>query len=84
MGNIFAARVAASLLHSLELPELITESMEAYEKLALELAFDANRRSALKTKLDTNKATLPAFNASDYAKNLEQVYLQAMHHGKVN
>src|SRR5690606_12686749 len=29
-GNIFAARVAASLLHALEMYELVTDSLEAY------------------------------------------------------
>lgn len=84
MGKTFAARVAASLLQSLELPQLMTESLEAYEKLALELALDADRLAALKAKLAANKVALPAFDACDYARNLEQVYLQAMHHDTVN
>ena len=43
LGNGFAARVAGSLLHSIGLPELITETEEQYESLALELATNPER-----------------------------------------
>src|SRR5262249_7797004 len=42
-GRGFAARVAASLLNAVGLPELITTSAEAYEALALALATDAEK-----------------------------------------
>src|SRR5262249_19050016 len=38
MGKAFAGRVAASLLHAIGLPELVTSSMADYEALALALA----------------------------------------------
>jgi predicted O-linked N-acetylglucosamine transferase (SPINDLY family) len=40
MGQSFASRVAASLLHAIGLPELITESLDDYEALAIVLAGD--------------------------------------------
>ena len=39
-GATFAARVSASLLHTLGLDELVTESLEDYEALAIALAHD--------------------------------------------
>ena len=41
MGSTFAGRVAASLLGAIGLPELVTESIAAYEAMALNLARDA-------------------------------------------
>jgi predicted O-linked N-acetylglucosamine transferase (SPINDLY family) len=38
IGEAFAARVAASLLNAIQLPELITSTQEEYEALAVELA----------------------------------------------
>jgi len=40
MGESFASRVAASLLNAIELPELITDTQQEYEALAIELAKD--------------------------------------------
>src|SRR3954462_7661301 len=37
-GETFAGRVAASLLQTIGLPELITTTLEDYERLAIELA----------------------------------------------
>lgn len=84
MGKTFAARVAASLLQSLELTELITQSLEEYENLALALAVDHHQLSKIKTKLAENKTALPAFYAHNYSRNLEQIYLQTIHHAQMN
>jgi len=40
-GTTFAGRVATSLLHAVGIPELATDSLDAYEALALKLAQDA-------------------------------------------
>src|SRR5471030_3111665 len=40
LGGTFAGRVAASLLHAIALPELITASLPDYEQLAVLLATD--------------------------------------------
>jgi protein O-GlcNAc transferase len=51
-GNTFAGRVAGSLLRAIGLPELITESLEDYERKALDLARDPQRLTALRQKLE--------------------------------
>jgi predicted O-linked N-acetylglucosamine transferase (SPINDLY family) len=50
-----AAGVGASLLTAVGLPELVTTSWEAYEALALELARDPARLSALRARLAAGK-----------------------------
>ena len=71
-GNQFAARVASSLLNSLDLQELITKNTNEYEKLILELALDKNKLLKIKTKLLKNKLAKPLFDTERYTKNFEQ------------
>ena len=50
-GRTFAQRVAASLLHTLGLDELIAADVAAYSALVIALAGDAPRRAALRDEL---------------------------------
>ncbi|MFA7604169.1 MAG: tetratricopeptide repeat protein, partial [Novosphingobium sp.] len=50
-GRQFAARVAASLLHAVGLPDLTTTSEQAYEALALELATRPDKLADVKARL---------------------------------
>ena len=76
MGNSFASRVAASLLNAIGLPELICNSQEEYEALAIELASNPEKLAALKQKLASNKLTTPLFDTPQFTKGLEQAYVQ--------
>ena len=49
-GSAYASRVASSFLTTLDLPELITESWEDYEAMALALAHDPARLDRLREK----------------------------------
>jgi predicted O-linked N-acetylglucosamine transferase (SPINDLY family) len=73
-GTAYAGRVAASLLNAAGLPELITETAEDYERLALALARDPARLRALRDKLAANRATAPLFDTPRLARDLEAVY----------
>ena len=73
-GESFAARVAASLLNAIGMPELIVETQEQYESLAIELAHTPARLSALKEKLQQNRLTTPLFDTGLYTRNLEAAY----------
>src|SRR5207244_6360953 len=53
-GTAFAGRVAASLLAAVGLPELVTDSLEAYEALALQLARKPSLLSGLCARLAQN------------------------------
>ena len=77
-GNAFAARVAASLLTAAGLPELITETAEAYETLALALARDPARLKALRDRLAANRATAPLFDTPRLARELEAAYREML------
>tara|TARA_B100001989_G_C24313457_1_gene351624 strand:- start:69 stop:608 length:540 start_codon:yes stop_codon:yes gene_type:complete len=73
-GQGFAARVAGSLLTAVGLPELITETEEEYEALALDLAKHPKRLSKIRAKLNKNRLTKPLFNTEQYTKHLETGY----------
>ena len=77
-GEAFAARVAASLLEAIGLPELITTSAEHYEALAVELAHHPQRLLALRDKLDTNRSNTLLFDTSAFTAHLEHA-LQRIH-----
>jgi predicted O-linked N-acetylglucosamine transferase (SPINDLY family) len=73
-GTSFAGRVAAGLLTAFECPELITETLEDYEALALALARDPARLAALRAKLADKRLTAPLFDAPRFCRHLEQAY----------
>jgi predicted O-linked N-acetylglucosamine transferase (SPINDLY family) len=74
-GRSFAARVAASLLAAIELPELVTSSVDDYRALALNLARDPARLSELQERLRRNRATTPLFDTARYTASLEAAYI---------
>ena len=75
-GDSMAARVAASLLTAVGLPELIAHGPDEYEAKALELALDPARLGAIRRRLAENRTTRPLFDTTRYARYLEQAYLQ--------
>ncbi|HEX7883613.1 MAG TPA: tetratricopeptide repeat protein, partial [Afipia sp.] len=77
-GDTFAGRVAASLLASVGLPELVTSSQADYERTAAELATQPDRLTALRKKLADNRLTAPLFDIVRFTRHLEQAYA-AMH-----
>ena len=76
MGQSFASRVAASLLNAIGLPELITNTQEEYEALAIELATNPQKLIEIKLKLANNRLTTPLFDTPVFTKNLEAAYLK--------
>jgi predicted O-linked N-acetylglucosamine transferase (SPINDLY family) len=75
-GQGFASRVAASLLHTIGLPELITDSISQYEDLAVALAADPARLAQLRAKLSKQRLTSALFDTERYTRNLEAAYQQ--------
>jgi protein O-GlcNAc transferase len=76
MGQSFAARVAASLLNAMDLPELITKTQEEYESKAIELANDPLQLTQIKKKLEENRETAPLFNGRLFARHIEAAYAE--------
>jgi len=74
LGTTFAGRVAASLLQAVGLPELITENLQHYEALALELALGPHSLAVIRAKLDQNRGVFPLFDAARYRRHIECAY----------
>jgi len=74
LGETFAGRVGASLLKAVGLPELVTNSLEEYEALALRLAGDPALVRSIREKLLRNRATYPLFDTARFTRRLEAVY----------
>ncbi|MBN9430766.1 MAG: tetratricopeptide repeat protein [Burkholderiales bacterium] len=74
LGHTFAGRVAASLLRSAGLSELVTDSPRAYETLILALANDRPRLAELRTRLETSRSTAPLFDSLRFARHLEAAF----------
>ena len=75
-GSAFAGRVGASLLNAVGLPELVTETEEEFEALAMCLAQEPARLAALRGKLRHNRAGAPLFDTARFTRNLEAAYTQ--------
>jgi protein O-GlcNAc transferase len=73
-GSTFAGRVAASLLHAIGLPELVTSNLEDYEALALKLAKDPALLKSVVGKLSQNRLTHPLFDTARFARHIESAY----------
>ena len=76
MGESFASRYAASLLRAIRIPELVTESQEEYEALAIDLATNPIKLKSIKDKLESNRLTTPLFNTALFTKHIEVAYTE--------
>jgi len=74
MDRAFAGRVAGSLLHAVGLPELITHSLEDYERMALTLATSPDMLSDIRTRLAQNSKTFPLFDTDRSRRHIESAY----------
>jgi predicted O-linked N-acetylglucosamine transferase (SPINDLY family) len=75
LGSTFAGRVSASLLNAAGLSELIANSLEDYEALALKLAQDPALLAATKAKLARNREFCPLFDTRRFTRHIENAYL---------
>ncbi|HML09909.1 MAG TPA: tetratricopeptide repeat protein [Stellaceae bacterium] len=73
-GSSFAGRVAGSLLHAVGLPELVTDTLEDYEEVALALAEDRVRLGTIRAKLARNRDTFPLFDTARLCRHIESAY----------
>lgn len=74
MGEAFASRMAGSLLTALKLPELITSTLEDYERVAIELATDATSLSGLRDRLARALRDELLFDTHSVASHIEAAY----------
>lgn len=76
-GKSFAGRVAASLLHAIKMPELITYTDQDFEDRAVDLATHPEKLAALKVKLAKNRLATPLFDTQLYTKHFESALIEA-------
>lgn len=74
IGETFASRVAASILKAIDLPELITATLQDYERRAIELATDPSTFEQIKRKLANNRLATPLFDTKRYTRHIETAY----------
>jgi predicted O-linked N-acetylglucosamine transferase (SPINDLY family) len=77
-GQVFASRMAGSLLKAVELPELITFSLEEYEHKAVALAANPALIEAMKRQLADKRMTSTLFDTPRFVRDLEALYRKAV------
>lgn len=75
-GKTFASRMAGSLLTSLGLPELITGSLDEYEKRAIKLARDPANLRKIKARLDANRKSGATFDIPKFVQGFDAAMLE--------
>ncbi|MDB5765810.1 MAG: hypothetical protein JWQ61_624 [Collimonas fungivorans] len=73
-GELFASRVAASLLTAHGFPELIAGNDEEFLTLALALANDPARLETLRERLQQARLASPLFDTARFTRDLESLY----------
>ena len=74
-GRSFAARVAASLLHAVGLDQLVTNSQQEYEDLAVALANDPARVDSFREHLQRVRTTATLFDTAGFTAHIEDAYV---------
>ncbi len=73
-GETFASRVAGSILSAAGIRELVTESLETYERLVIELAASPEKLEAMRHRVEAARASSPLFDTPRFVRNLEAAY----------
>ena len=73
-GEAHSSRTGASLLTAIAMPELITDSLEAYAEIAFRLATEPAALQDIKDKLAANRLSEPLFQPERLARHLEAAY----------
>lgn len=79
-GETFASRVSASLLHAINLPDLVADNWEDYYTKALRLATSPNDLQEVKSRLNRNRLSAPLFDTARFTRDLERMYQKIWQH----
>ncbi|HVY58246.1 MAG TPA: tetratricopeptide repeat protein [Xanthobacteraceae bacterium] len=72
-GHTFASRVSSSILRAAGFPDLVSTSLDDYFDLALRLAMDRERMSALRARIAASRSS-PLFDTVQFTRTLEAAY----------
>lgn len=70
-GRTFVSRMAGSLLHAVGLPDLVTDSPEAYERMAITLGREPARVASYRRYLAEHRFQTPLFDTPGLVRDLE-------------
>jgi predicted O-linked N-acetylglucosamine transferase (SPINDLY family) len=70
-GRSYAARMSGSLLRAVGLPDLVTESLGDYERLALQLAREPQRLAAARAALAVARGSSALFDTGRFCRHFE-------------
>ncbi|MBP1851920.1 hypothetical protein [Rhizobium halophytocola] len=73
-GSHFASRVSASLLHAVDLPELVADDPAGYVALTVRLAQNRLWREGIRQHLRDRRQHLPLFDTARFTRHLETGY----------
>ena len=73
-GNDFVSRGTLSFLTNIGLTEMLTNSLDEYQRMAIHLANHPQQMQQIRQKLQKNRTEYPLFNTAERVKELEQVY----------
>lgn len=78
VGKQFAARVAASLLHTVDLDELTAATPQQYQAIALKLARDPEYLADVKARLQDSIKLGPLYDTESFTRNFEALMEKAV------
>jgi predicted O-linked N-acetylglucosamine transferase (SPINDLY family) len=78
IGKSFANRYAASILSTMDMQELVVDSLNDYEKQAIHLGQKPTLISSLKDKIKVRKLKSTLFNTELYVGSLENAFKQVI------
>ena len=76
LGERYAGRMVASVLRAVGLGELVAETPQQYRSIAIALADNEGRRSALRTSLRGRMLSSPLCDGKAFTRGLEDTYRQ--------
>ena len=74
VGETYVSRMAGSLLSTLGLDELVTTSLDDYERTALRLATEPGGTDTVRSKLAAARMASPLFDMQSFTKSLETAF----------
>ncbi len=75
LGGHWVSRMSASALRAVGLSELIARDLDAYGRMAIDLAARCDRLLALRQKLAANRLKTPLFNTLAFTRHLETAFM---------
>jgi len=78
-GDTFAARVGGSLVRAAGLPELITETLADYARMAQHLAVDRGELQGFRERLARSRLSCLLFDTPRTTRHLEAIYRRMWH-----